>query len=369
MAEQHQKLFARITSQQKGSAGLSLWRGLARVAAMFYSVGAATYHTPYDVGLRRVRRLDAPLIGVGNLVVGGAGKTPLTMAIAKALGDMGLPVAIISRGYGGSAQGPVTWVHDGQKLLADAALAGDEPVLMAQELGLPVAVGANRWQVGREVLARLGPRVLVADDLFQHRGLYRDLNLLALDATRPFGNGAVLPRGPLREPARALRRAQAVVLTRAEDPAAVEATRRWIRKFLGPLPVLACCHEVAGVIDHAGQWLAGDQLAGRRVLAFCGLARPESFQASLVGLGLEVAGLERFNDHHPFTPDEVAGLWRRAKDVGAEALVCTQKDAVRLPWQALGEARVWVTRLELRFEHGGQELKSLLQQAVAGYSL
>lgn len=196
------------------------------------------------------------------------------MAIAAALAEMGREPAVISRGYGGSSKAPVTWAHDGRELLADAAAVGDEPVMVARELGLPVAVGADRWQVGREVLAKLGPRVLVADDLFQHRGLWRDLNLLALDAARPFGNGVVLPRGPLREPARALRRAQAVVLTRAEEPSAVEATRRWLAKFLGPIPVLACRHRVTGVVDHQGRWRPAGELAGRKVAAFAAWPGP-----------------------------------------------------------------------------------------------
>lgn len=367
MPSRWHQLFARVSSEQAGSPGLIALRGAARVASMFYGVGAALYHTPYDVGLRKVRRLDAPVIGVGNLVAGGAGKTPLVMAIAAALAEMGREPAVISRGYGGSSKAPVTWAHDGRELLADAAAVGDEPVMVARELGLPVAVGADRWQVGREVLAKLGPRVLVADDLFQHRGLWRDLNLLALDAARPFGNGVVLPRGPLREPARALRRAQAVVLTRAEEPSAVEATRRWLAKFLGPIPVLACRHRVTGVVDHQGRWRPAGELAGRKVAAFCGLARPDSFEASLAGLGLEVVEARRFNDHHAFSAEEVRQAWQKAAAAGAEALVCSQKDAVRLPAEGLDAAPIWVTRLELRFEHHGAELKSLLKQALADW--
>lgn len=357
-------LFARVASNEKGSPGIAALRLVAAPLSMVYGLATMIYHSWHNSNAPKARRLAAPVIGVGNMVVGGAGKTPLCMAIVRALQDMGQQPAVISRGYGGKSKTDVTWVHDGERLLATAAEAGDEPVMMAKELGVPIAVGADRGAVGQAVIERVGPCVLVADDLYQHRKLYRDLNILALDAEHPVANGKVLPRGPLRESARGLRRAQAVVLTRAQDPAAVEAMRRWFGKFLGPIPILACAYRVESLSDLQGQVLSPGQLTGRKVLAFSGLARPDSFETSLQSLGLDLAATQRFDDHHAFSSHEIDALWQEAQNAGAEALVCSQKDAVRLPDEMPPGAVVWVTRLELEFEHQGNELRQLLQAAL-----
>lgn len=364
MPEPSRSLFHKITSDQVSGGGLGLLRLAARLASVGYGLGAGLFHSSYDANFRRVRKLEAPVIGVGNLVAGGAGKTPLTMAIVQTLRQMGQRPAVISRGYGGTAKRAVTWVHDGERLLSNAREAGDEPVMMAVELGVPVVVGPDRYKVGRAVIERLGEVVLVADDLYQHRRLHRNLNLLALDATRPFGNGALLPRGTLREPARGLRRADAVALTRADDPAAVLAFRRWMNRVFGPVPVIACNHRITGLRDQQGGEVALDQAAGRKVVAFSGLADPASFERGLVGLGLGVAHAARFGDHHYFSEQEINDLARLADDQGAAALVCTQKDAVRLPEGIAPRVPVWHTRLELEFEEHGEELEQLLATAL-----
>jgi tetraacyldisaccharide 4'-kinase len=287
------------------------------------------------------------------------------MAVVEALGRLGLPAAVISRGYGGQGRG-VRWVSTGGELLADARRAGDEPVLLARRLRVPVAVGPERLAVGREVLAATGPRVLVGDDLFQHRRLHRDLDLVCLEAHDP-GGGGLIPRGRLREPLAGLRRAQAVVLTRAEDPGRVAAARTWLRSFWGPGPVLAARHRLAGLFRPGGAAVAPEQWRGARVWAFCGLARPQSFFAGLEGLGLELAGREEFGDHHYYSDRELDGLARRARAAGALALVTSEKDAVRLPPGPEGGPEVWVTRLELETEGGPGALEALLAWGLAGW--
>jgi len=367
-ADRAASLFRRVTGGERGPFWLSGLRGLARAASWPYGLAAGFKNNLYDLGLAAPRRLPAPVIGVGNIAVGGTGKTPVVLEVAAALGRMGLPAGIISRGYGREGEDRIRWVSKGGGLLAGLAEAGDEPMLMARRLKVPVAVGADRWAVGQKMLAACGPRVLVCDDLFQHRRLHRDLDLLCLDAAQPLGNGALLPRGPLREPAAGMRRARAVVLTRAGDARQVESARRWLRSFWGPGPVLACRHKLDCLVDRDGKVMNSHDLQGRPVLAFCGLARPRAFARSLSEAGLQVLELRTFADHHPFSGQEISDLWSLARARGAEALVCSEKDEVRLP-PLPEEVRIWTTRLSLEFAGGPAALEGLLAWGLRDWSL
>ncbi|MFZ5587746.1 MAG: tetraacyldisaccharide 4'-kinase [Thermodesulfobacteriota bacterium] len=362
------ELHSLVTSEADRPWWLRPLRGAAIAGSWLYGLGAGAKNLAYDLGLARPRRLPAPVIGVGNLTAGGSGKTPLTMAVVQALARLGLPAAVISRGHGGRAErGGVTWVSLGDGPLADAREAGDEPALMARRLDAPVAAGPDRHAVGRAVLGRCGGRVLVADDLFQHRRLHRDLDLVAMDAAHPLGNRRMLPAGWLREPAAGLRRATAVILTRAEDPQATDAARRWLRGFWGAGPVLACRHVLAGIDDAQGAPLPPYAWRGQPVLAFCGLADPGQFFAGLERAGLLVIDRQGFADHHPFSAQELTGLWRRAAGQGVAAMVCSEKDRARLPENLPAGSPLWVTRLELEFVEGPQALERLLAWGLAGW--
>jgi tetraacyldisaccharide 4'-kinase len=355
-------LHRRMTSQDRGPWWLSGLRGIASGLSVLYGLGANLKNLGYDLGLFQPKRLSAPVIGVGNLAVGGTGKTPLVMALVQALQRLGLPAAIVSRGYGGvgaTATKGVTWVSRDGEILVGADVAGDEPLLLARRLNIPVAVGPERFVVGDAILTELGARVLVGDDLFQHRQLHRDMDIVCLDAADPLAGG-LLPRGRLREPISGLRRAHAVVLTRAIDPEATAHARAWLRSFWGNGPVLTCRHKIGGLIRHQGNAVGPGELKGRPVLAFCGLARPDSFKAGLEEFGFQVHGLEAFPDHYPFAMEDVARLWRKAADMGAAALVCSEKDQVRLPAGLPPEMEIWVTQLELDFDHGPNVLENLL---------
>ncbi|MFH1033180.1 MAG: tetraacyldisaccharide 4'-kinase [Pseudomonadota bacterium] len=365
MIQGAQDIFQRVIDGRPGPAWLRGLRGLARAAAGFYGLGVRTRNLVYNLYPETARYLPVPVVGVGNLTVGGTGKTPLVMEVVAALTRLGLPSAVISRGYGGRVGGGMGWVSLGQGPLLTASQAGDEPVLLARRLHVPVAVGTDRYAVGREVVHRTGMRVLVGDDLFQHRGLHRDLDLVALDAGRPLGNGRLLPAGPLREPARGLRRAQAVVLTRAEDPEATRRARAWLRSFWGRGPVLSCRHRLRGLTAPGGRLLAGQELQGRPVLAFCGLAQPQGFARALRDLGLLVVDFRSFGDHHPYSASEIAGLWAQAKTLGVQALVTSEKDEARLPAVLPLDRELWVTRLELEFDEGPRALDDVLAWGLA----
>jgi tetraacyldisaccharide 4'-kinase len=237
--------------------------------------------------------------------------------LAGMLRDEGLPVAILSRGYRGAYRGPALIVSDGTSVLADAVMAGDEPVMLARALpGVVVAVGARRDVVGRAVETRFGPRVHLLDDGFQHLRLARDLDLLCVDAAdlgdRP------LPAGRLRERPSAAARADLVLLTGDDDGAGAA---------LGDARTFHLRRRIEGFADGSGQ----PHPAPRRPFAFCGLARPERFEADLRAQGVDLAGARRYRDHHPYSAADGETLLREARAAAADALVTTAKDAVRLP--------------------------------------
>jgi len=278
----------------------------------------------YRRGLVARARLGGPVVSVGNLGVGGSGKTPVVARVAAILRDAGLPVAVLSRGYGGSFRGEALVVSDGASVLAGAAEAGDEPVMLARDLpGVVVAVGPRRVAVGRRVEQLFGRRVHVLDDGFQHLRVARDLDLLCLDVRdlddRP------LPAGRLRERPSAVGRADLVLLTRHE--AASEAEIAALEARLGAERTLRVGRRVTG-------WRTPDgRPAPAPATAFllAAIARPERVEADAAGCGVAVVGRSFFPDHHRFRADELASVAARARAAGAEAIVTTAKDAVRLP--------------------------------------
>ena len=277
----------------------------------------------YRRGLLPRSRLAGPVVSVGNLGVGGSGKTPLVARVAEILRDAGRPVAVLSRGYGGTFRGGALVVSDGSTVLAGAAEAGDEPVMLARALpGVVVAVGARRDVVGRAVEARFGRRVHVLDDGFQHLRLERDLDLVCLDVgdleDRP------MPAGRLRERPSALLRASLVLLTRIE--AASEAELRALEERLSPERTFRVARRVTGwkALDGAGA------APPARAFLLAAIARPERFERDVAGCGVAVVGRAFFRDHHRFRPEDIARVVAEARAAGAEAIATTAKDAVRL---------------------------------------
>ncbi|HSN89765.1 MAG TPA: tetraacyldisaccharide 4'-kinase [Anaeromyxobacteraceae bacterium] len=336
------------------------------LAEGLFRAGAALRGALFDRGVLAGERPAAPVISVGNLAVGGAGKTPAGLAIAGRLLDRGRAVAILSRGYGALRRDPRV-VADGRSVLLSAAEGGDEPVLAARRLpGVRVLCGPRRAALARTAVEALGADVLVLDDGFQHRALARDLDVVVLDASNPFGNGHLLPRGPNREPPSALRRAGLVWLSGADraGEGALARLRRMAREATGRDPVESR-HRVLDVLDAAlARSLGRDALRGRRVLALSGLARPGSFRATLEGLGAEVARERAFPDHHRFTDAEVEEALREAAGAGCDAVATTEKDAVRLPAGAT-DPRIAVVRIEAEIVAGADGLAAALERALA----
>ncbi len=283
----------------------------------------------------RARRLPACVISVGNVVVGGTGKTPLTLWIARQLERQGRRPAILTRGYGRASREVVRV----PRALSSAALqaCGDEPVLMASRLPrVPVWVGKDRFASGLRALSVDGADVLILDDGFQHRGLHRDLDLALLDARRPFANGRLFPSGPLREPVQRLHRADALVITSRSLDDLLEAEPRCQQLGSFDGPVFSCRLDFNALSwqDHDGNRVFSfslPDLAGARVVAFAGIARPQAFFRSLGKKGLDVRAALAFPDHHGYGRRDIARILATSRDCRARFLVTTEKDWVRLP--------------------------------------
>jgi tetraacyldisaccharide 4'-kinase len=280
----------------------------------------------YDRGLFRQEKLPCPVISVGNLVVGGTGKTPMVILLAKLLREKGRRPAVLSRGYGARTKAPVNIVSDGNRILMGWHEAGDEPVLIARSIsGVPVLTGPKRHLTGRAAIGDFGADVLILDDAFQHRALHRDLDIVLIDAASPFGNGRLLPGGPLREPAEALGRAHLLIRTGcckgSEKPLPVSSEMPFFRGFHRPL----------GVVEgQTGRLIPATSLQGQKVCAFAGIGRPEAFRRSLIELDCEIVAFHAFPDHHPYSHRDLDFLRRLAAKTGTDRIVTTEKDGVRL---------------------------------------
>lgn len=296
--------------------------------SLVYRAGVGLRNFLYDTGVLRAHRMPCTVISVGNIMVGGTGKTPMVIMLADMLKGRGFRPAILSRGYGGERReaGRACVVSDGREVLMGPEEAGDEPVLIAQRApDVPVIVARDRSRAGLLAVERFDADVLILDDGFQHRRLARDIDIVLLDERRPFGNGFMLPRGGLREPRTALRRADAVIMT------STGAADDLLPAGLPPVPVFRGRRRPVDLVRGREKdpcplaWLAG-----KRVCAFSGIARPDSFRRILEPLCGEVASFLPFPDHHVYTAEDVACIRKACRDGDAQILVTTEKDGTRL---------------------------------------
>jgi tetraacyldisaccharide 4'-kinase len=355
---------------ERGVGARALGLALAPAEALF-RLAVAARGLWYERGLAHVQRAGVPVISVGNLAVGGAGKTPATAAIAARLLARSRRVAILSRGYG-STRSDLRVVSDGVRVLLDSAEGGDEPVLLARRLpGVPVLCGPRRAQLARHAIAAFRADALLLDDGFQHRALARELDVVVLDAANPFGNGHLLPAGPNREPIAALGRAGLAWLSRvdqvdgAEGAATLERLRALARDLTGRTPVESR-HAPEELLDGALERSLGlASLRGQRVLLLSGLARPGSFRRTVESLGAEVVGERRHPDHHRFTERDLEEALGAADRAGAARVVTTEKDAVRLPALAARDPRLAVVRISAEIVRGAESLDAALDAALS----
>jgi tetraacyldisaccharide 4'-kinase len=285
----------------------------------------------YARGLLASRSLDFPVVSIGNLTVGGTGKTPAVELAVRTLAELGHRPGVVSRGYGRRGGG-LQVVADAASIRLDAEEAGDEPFLLARRLpGVPVVVGANRYEAGRLARARFGVSAIVLDDGFQHRTVRKDLEIVMARAATPWGNGRLLPGGPLREPLSGLRRANLVVATGAHQAEEAAEVASAIARHAPGVPLLTAMH-VATECFEAGamRFVPLTGLAGARLLAFAGIASPAGFRRTLSESQVALTGFQEFRDHHWYSREDLARLEGLAAGGGADGLVTTEKDWVRL---------------------------------------
>lgn len=313
-----------------------------------YRAGARAHRALYDWGLRRRVRVPLRVISVGNLAVGGSGKSPLVAWLARELRSRGEKVAILSRGVGGQRQRKINVVSDGVRVLRSPAEAGDEPVLAARSArGVPVLAGRNRAALALHARALFGVEIVLLDDGFQHHRLARDLDLVCVDAKLGLGNRHVLPRGPLRESPAALRRADAVLWTRAEPgwtPKGTLLAGSSRPEFVVPIVPVAVRDLATGRTDPL------TVLEGARVGLLAAVARPDRLEHDLTGLGASVAARHLFRDHHLYRERDLKALdptllW-----------ITTSKDAVKIPAAWIEGRRVAVIEEEVRPDDEGRLL-------------
>jgi tetraacyldisaccharide 4'-kinase len=295
----------------------------------------------YRQGLLRQQRLPGVVLSVGNLTVGGTGKTPMVLWLAEQLLAEGKRVGILTRGY------RAVPVIEGEGDAARAVERSDEVQMLLGRLGDRVifGVGANRYGTGR-VLARRGVEWFLLDDGFQHLPLARDADIVLIDGSDPFGGGHLLPAGRLREPQRALGRADVVVITRTEKAPEVETV---VRRH-SPAPIFYAQTGLDGVFEINGT-VAGPPAPGareKRLFAFCAIGNPHAFFADLHRWGFSIAGRVSYRDHHPYSPRDVAEIERRAAESGAEGLITTEKDLFHLPRAQFHALPVFFCRISLR---------------------
>lgn len=318
----------------------------------------------YEKGMFQICRLKAPVISVGNLTVGGTGKTPFVEWLCRVLAEQGKRVCVLTRGYGRDNPATRVLVSDGSTILADAAEAGDEPLLLAQNLkGLAAVISdADRAAAGKWATEQLGSEVFVLDDGFQHLRLARDLNVVLIDATNPWGSGHLLPHGRLREPRSALSRADCIVLTRVEKNRDVESLKQEIQRFNQTSPIFTSIMNVK-TVSQLGSAVQGDlTTVAQRVAGFCGIANPQSFFDQLDDAGFQSVLNKPFSDHHRYTQSEIDSFCWKAKESGAQALITTAKDAVKLlPLNF--ELPCYVLHIEVSIE-GEAELRRMINKAI-----
>ena len=300
----------------------------------------------YDAGLAAVHRVDAAVVSVGNLTLGGVGKTPMVLWLAQWLSARSVPLAIVSRGYG--ARGGTN----------------DEARELAQRLpDVPHLQNPDRVAAAREAIRRHAVRMILLDDAFQHRRIARDLDIVLLDAFEPFGFGRVFPRGTLREPVEGLRRADIVALSRRDVLESRE--RAGLRAQVADIAPQAAWIELAHVpktlVAASGKQAPLDSLDGRPVVGFCGLGNPAAFRRSLEQGSWRLVDFREFPDHHVYTPRDLDRLADWARGLGAEAVLCTRKDLVKLDGDRLGMAPLWAMSVDLEILEGRGVLETRLE--------
>ena len=320
------------------------------ILSLLYALIVTFRNVLFDFGIKRVIKVPVPVISVGNITTGGTGKTPMVAWIAKWLRDRDQRVTLLSRGYGGIDGGP-----------------NDEALELYRRLpDVPHLQNPDRVTSALMAIEELEAEVLVLDDGFQHRRLGRNLEIVLIDATCPFGFGYVLPRGLMREPKRGLRRADLIVITRIANVDTEYATQleNRITAICGDTPTIKVSHEPTRLVNSSGNHLPLVSLQGRRIVTFCAIGNPTAFENSIQSIGAQIVESRQFPDHHVFTQDDIDSLESMMDDGDAEMLICTCKDLVKVGIDRIGDHEIWALEIEVVLQSGEDTLNAMLEQTV-----
>jgi tetraacyldisaccharide 4'-kinase len=343
--------FRQIVSGQRKGPLAAATRGILALFEWPYQWATEQRNARFDFGRAEIVKVLAPVISVGNLTVGGTGKTPFVAWLAQWFRERHVPVTIISRGYG-----------------ARPRQQNDEALELAARLPtVPHVQNADRVAAARQALAKNQQQVLILDDAFQHRRIARDLDIVLLDALEPFGCGRLLPRGLLREPVKNLARAAVVALSRSD--AVSDAQRREIHdqvRHYAPSAVwLELTHRPHQFISAAGQTMAIDELKRQSLAAFCGIGNPPGFRHTLNACGLDLAAFLELPDHCRYDEPELSRLRSWLQPLDVTYAVCTRKDLVKIPHDELAGKRLIALDIQLEITAGKAELEKLLAELAA----
>ena len=336
------------------------WGTLLSVLSVIYRAAIFLRRILFRLQVFKQDKISCPVISVGNITLGGTGKTPTVIQIAGLLLRNNRRPLVVSRGYGREDESEIIVVSDGRSVLADTQTGGDEPVLIGSKLsGIPVVVGKKRYQAALLGLQRFNPNVVVLDDGFQHIRLQRDLDIVLLDAGNPFGNGKLFPKGILREPLGALKRATAVLITNIDSAGDLEALKETIQRYTHAR-IFTSRQIPVDLIDYRSNEIKPlSALRNSKVLAFSGIARPASFTMLLKSLGADVLSACAYADHFVYQKSDLATIFQKAADEKVSMIVTTEKDAIRL--KNLHADGIWAVRIEMSVTEQNEWEKFLLE--------
>lgn len=378
-AENLETFVLEVIFEERRGTRAGIVRGLLFGASKLFALAVKLRRFLYNARILRDATLGVQVIAVGNLTVGGTGKTPVVEKFARELRDAGRNVAILSRGYRSKPQPFHVWlknkllfredttppriVSDGKSLLLDSEMAGDEPHMLASNLkDVVVLVDKDRVKSGRYAIEQFGCDTLLLDDGYQYwdlRGRRHDVVLI--DRQQPFGNEHLLPRGTLREPPSHLARAHTIFITKSDGQTA--ALRQRITALNPTAAIIECVHSPMYLEDvFTGERQTLDYIKGRKVGSLSGIAQPESFEQSLVKLGAELVYSKRFADHHRFSQQEILNAINRGKKRQAELIITTQKDAVRFPKLDRRDLPIHFMRVEINIVSGADGFRDCVRK-------
>jgi tetraacyldisaccharide 4'-kinase len=349
----NQASLRRIISGENKSLCAAALRGLMRVLSYIYAAVIAARNLLYDKGLLKSHRPEAAVISIGNITTGGTGKTPMVIWVYNFLQQHNTKCSILTRGY---------------KTEKSGEDIKDEPFILEKNCPqAKVIVDSDRVKSAKKAVEQYNSKAIILDDGFQHRHLARDIDIVCIDASCPFGYGKILPAGFLRENLSQLKRADAVILTRTDQQSS-EKIHKIIEKIKNYNPEIITAlssHKIAKILTGENRELPADAVSQKKVYAFCGIGNPDAFFNSLKSLGAELAGTKVFDDHHNYNSDDLKNIRLESEKYQAEMIITTEKDFIKLDMQNSGlKNKVGMLKVEIEFTEGEQQLKQLIEKKI-----